>query len=54
MGSPPLLRVSKPAPATSDDGIVHWNDTTPDWVATAMGRLPGFKESIEIGLDITP
>jgi hypothetical protein len=39
---------------TSDDGIVHWNDDSSDWVVTAAGRIPGFKGSINIGLEITP
>lgn len=39
---------------TSDDGEVHWTDESSDWVVTAMGRIPGYKGSIDIGLDIAP
>jgi hypothetical protein len=37
----------------SDDEVL-WNDETSDWVVTAMGRIPGYKGSIDIGLDIAP
>jgi hypothetical protein len=36
----------------SDDGTVHWNDDSSDWVVTAMGRIPGFKDSITIPLSV--